>query len=103
MWYDDTGKKNYHPGIVSEEVIAVATIHRARKMAIGDVRKRLAEICDEVKYTGESVVVTKHSKPTSAIVPIEDYEFLQEITVRRALQELKKRGAVPLEDIDDNA
>ncbi|MHB9024870.1 MAG: type II toxin-antitoxin system Phd/YefM family antitoxin [Armatimonadota bacterium] len=80
----------------------MATLQRNNQMAIGEVRKQLADICDQVKYTGESVIITKHGKPATAIVPIEDYELLQEMVVRRALKEIRKRGVASLEEIDDD-
>lgn len=59
-----------------------------------ELRSRLQDTVDRVRYTGERVVIAKHGKPAAAIVSTEDLELLQHLedkadlkAVRAALKE----------------
>ncbi len=49
-------------------------------ISITEARTRLGELVDQVRYTGEGVLLTKNGKPAVAIVPMHVYE---EYTDRR--------------------
>ncbi len=44
-----------------------------------DVRRRLGEVLNEVRYGQQSVIVRRAGKPMAAIMPIEVYEALTSI------------------------
>jgi prevent-host-death family protein len=77
-----------------------------KKSEITEVRHNLAEIINQVAYGGERVVITRHGKQLVALVPIEDYELLEELEdridlakTRAALEEAKAQGTIPWEQV----
>jgi prevent-host-death family protein len=73
---------------------------------ITEVRHNLAEIINQVAYGGDRVVITRHGKQLVALVPIGDYELLEELEdridlekTRTALAEAKAQGTIPWEQV----
>jgi prevent-host-death family protein len=67
----------------------------------GTVRKDLSNVLNRVAYGGERLVITRHGKPSAAIVSVEDLELIRAIEDkidRRAIRKaLKKPDAIPWE------
>jgi prevent-host-death family protein len=54
---------------VSKKATRVATV--------AGLRARIADNIDAVRMNKERVVLTNHGKPVAALVPIEDYDYLE--------------------------
>ena len=50
----------------------------ARTIPVRELRSELAEILDQVADLREHVIVTRRGRPAAAIVPIDEYESLEE-------------------------
>ena len=51
----------------------------AKRVSARDARAHFAELTDEVRYTGEPVIVEKQGRPFVAVVSLEDLERLDHI------------------------
>ena len=78
------------------------TRHTAAKL-----RENFSEVINQVAYSKDRVVLTRHGKDLAAVVPIEDYRLLEkledEIDVReakKALEDVKKHGTVSWEEVE---
>jgi prevent-host-death family protein len=78
------------------------TRHTAAK-----ARENFAEVVNQVAYSKDRVVLTRHGKDFAAVVPIEDYLLLEKIEdeidvreARKALADVKKHGTVSQEQLD---
>jgi len=50
----------------------------AKTVPVRELRAELANLLDEVTERREHVIVTRHGRPAVAIVPIDEYEALEE-------------------------
>ena len=50
----------------------------AKTVPVRDLRAGLADLLDEVADRREHVIVTRRGRPAAAIVPIDEYEALEE-------------------------
>jgi antitoxin YefM len=50
----------------------------AKTVPIRDLRASLAEYLDEVVDRREHVIVTRHGRPAAALIPLDEYEGLEE-------------------------
>lgn len=50
----------------------------ARTVPVKELRAELADLLDEVADRREHVIVTRRGRPAAAIVPIDEYEGLEE-------------------------
>src|SRR5438093_13416672 len=50
----------------------------AKTIPVKELRADLAELLDQVADRREHVIVTRHGRPAAAIVPIDEYESLEE-------------------------
>lgn len=48
------------------------------QMALKDVKNRLSEVVDKVEREHDGVVLTKHGRPASVVVRLDDLESLEE-------------------------
>lgn len=75
-------------------------------------RTHLAELLDEVADRREHVTVTRHGRPAAVLVPVDEYESLEETAailsdedtlaaIRRGLDELADGDAVTLQQVRD--
>ena len=69
----------------------------ANEVSVVELRKGTADIINRATYKSERTVITKHSKPVAAVVPIEDAELLEALEdavdiqlAREALAEKKR-------------
>ncbi|MFC5804939.1 type II toxin-antitoxin system Phd/YefM family antitoxin [Streptomyces formicae] len=67
-------------------------------VSVRDARANLAKLLDQAQE-GEPTVITRGGTPVAAIVPIEEYNALEEaadeILARRALRTLAEEGDAP--------
>lgn len=78
------------------------TRHTAAKL-----RENFSDVINQVAYSKDRVVLTRHGKDFAAVVPIEDYRLLEEMEDRidireakKALADIKKNGTVTPEELD---
>ena len=78
----------------------------AESLEITEVRHNLAEVINQVAYGKERVLITRHGKQLVALVPVEDYQLLEDLEdridlekTRAALEEAKSQGTVPWEQV----
>lgn len=50
-----------------------------KSLGVTEVRNNFAEIVDEIRYLGSTVILIKSGKPAAAIIPITQYEKLLQL------------------------
>lgn len=82
----------------------------AKTVPVKELRSELAELLDQVADRREHVIVTRHGRPAAAIVPIDEYEGLEETAallsdsnslraIQRGLADLKAGRVSTLEEV----
>lgn len=82
----------------------------SRTVPVREFRTNLAELLDEVADRREHVIVTRHGRPAAVLVPVDEYEALEETAeilsdedtlaaIRRGLDDLAAGSLVPLEQV----
>ena len=82
----------------------------SKTVPVREFRTRLAELLDEVADRREHVTVTRRGRPAAVLVPIDEYEALEETAeilsdedtlaaLRRGLDDLAAGDVVPLEQV----
>lgn len=61
------------------------------KLTASIARQNFSDILNRAAYGGERIVVHRGKRPMAAVVPIEDFEFLEKIEDRIDLAEARKR------------
>ncbi len=68
------------------------------KLPTSQARSEFSELVNEVAFRGERIVLQRHGKDVAAIVPIADFELLEELEdridldlARKALKEKESR------------
>jgi prevent-host-death family protein len=61
------------------------------KLTASEARQNFSDILNRAAYGRERVVVHRGKKPVAAIMPIEDFEFLEELEDRIDVEEARKR------------
>jgi prevent-host-death family protein len=61
------------------------------KLTASVARQKFSDILNRAAYGRERVLVHRGKKPIAAIMPIEDYEFLESLEDRIDVEEAKKR------------
>jgi prevent-host-death family protein len=64
-------------------------------LASSEARQNFSDILNREAYGGERVIVHRGKKPVAAVVPIEDFEILEQIEDRVDLEEVRKRLKEP--------
>lgn len=49
------------------------------QISVTEARSHFAHIINKVGYKGERIILQKHDKKLAAIIPIEDFELLEEL------------------------
>jgi prevent-host-death family protein len=77
-----------------------------RTCAAGDARDHFSEVINQAAYGSKRIVLTRHGKNLAAVVPMSDFELLNELErlidveeARKVLAAAKKEGVKPLEDL----
>lgn len=82
----------------------------AKTVPVKELRAELADLLDQVADRREHVIVTRHGRPAAAIVPIDEYEGLEETAeilsdaaavraIQRGLADLKAGRVSTLDDV----
>ncbi len=71
-----------------------------------EARSEFAEILNRVAYRKERIILHRRGKNVAALVPLEDFTFLEQLEdridleeARAALDEAKKKGTIPWKKI----
>ena len=84
----------------------------SKTVPVREFRTRLAELLAEVADRREHVTVTRRGRPAAVLVPVDEYEALEETAeilsdedtlaaIRRGLDDLPARDDVPLAQVRD--
>ena len=82
----------------------------AKTIPVKELRADLAELLDQVADRREHVIVTRYGRPAAAIVPIDEYEGLEETAeilsdhvalkaIQRGLSDLKAGRVATLDEV----
>lgn len=82
----------------------------AKTVPVKELRADLADLLDQVVDRREHLIVTRHGRPAAAIVPIDEYDALEEtaeilsdnatlMAIERGKKELKNRKTVTLDSL----
>ena len=70
------------------------------EMSITAIRDNLADALNRVAYGKERVILTRRGKGVAAIIPMDEYEFIQRAEdradIRAARKALKEKGRITL-------
>jgi prevent-host-death family protein len=82
----------------------------AKSVPVRELRSELARLLDDVVDRREHVVVTRHGRPAAALIPIDEYEALEETAeilsdpdalaaIEAGLAELERGEIITLDDL----
>jgi antitoxin YefM len=82
----------------------------AKTVPVREFRRRLSELLDDVTDRRDHVVVTRNGRPAAALVPIDEYDALEETAeilsdretldaLEAGLDDLERGDTVSLEDL----
>jgi prevent-host-death family protein len=82
----------------------------AKTVPVRELRSRLAELLNEVDERREHVTVTRHGRPAAVLIPVAEYEALEETAeilsddatleaIRRGLDDLAHDDIVSLDAV----
>jgi prevent-host-death family protein len=63
----------------------------SNKLSASEARQNFSDILNRAAFGGERLLVHRGKKPIAAIMPVEDYEFLEELEDRIDIEEARKR------------
>ena len=61
------------------------------KLTASEARRNFSDILNRAAFGRERVIIHRGKKAVAAIIPIEDYNFLEELEDRVDVQEARKR------------
>jgi prevent-host-death family protein len=64
-------------------------MHMLKTISSSDLRSRIKQVLNEVRYSRSQYIVEKFGEPTAAIVSIEDFRLLQAAREQRAAASLQ--------------
>lgn len=82
----------------------------AKIVPVREFRLRLADLLDEVVHRREHVTITRHGRPEVVVIPVDEYEVLEETAeilsdndalaaIRRGLEDLAAGDYSSLDDV----
>jgi antitoxin YefM len=103
-----TGDRRARPFVYTEGY----TLGMSKTVPVREFRTHLAELLAEVADRREHVTVTRRGRPAAVLVPVDEYEALEETAeilsdedtlaaIRRGLDDLAAGDEVPLEQVRD--
>lgn len=86
------------------------TARVSKTVPVRELRSHLADLLDEVANRREHVTVTRRGRPAAVLIPVDEYEALEETAeilsddatlgaIRRGLDDLAQGDVVPLEQV----
>ena len=77
----------------------------AKRLSTSEARQQFAELINRTAYKGERFVVQRRKKPVAAVIPIEEFDFLEKmiearenaLDIRLARKARKEKGSIPLD------
>lgn len=77
---------------------------------VREFRSHLADLLDEVAQRREHVTITRHGRPEAVVIPVDEYEALEETAeilsdddtlaaIQRGLDDLAAGDLVPLDEV----
>ena len=81
-----------------------------KTVPVREFRSHLADLLDEVAERREHVTITRHGRPSAVVIPVDEYEALEETAeilsdestlaaIRRGLDDLAAGEVVPLAQV----
>lgn len=81
-----------------------------KTVPVREFRSHLADLLDEVAQRREHVTITRHGRPEAVVIPVGEYEALEETAeilsddntlaaIQRGLDELAAGDLLPLEEV----
>lgn len=81
-----------------------------KTVPVREFRSHLADLLDEVVDRREHVIITRHGRPSAVVIPINEYEALEEtaevlsdddtlVAIRRGLGDLAAGDEVTLDEV----
>lgn len=82
----------------------------AETVPVRQLRSHLAQFIDRVANLREHIVVTRHGRPAAVLIPVDEYEALEETAeilsdtealaaVQEGLMEVERGDSVPLDEL----
>jgi prevent-host-death family protein len=82
----------------------------SKTVPVREFRSHLADLLDEVADRREHVTITRHGRPSAVVIPLNEYEALEETAeilsdddtlaaIRRGLDDLAAGDQVPLDQV----
>ena len=79
----------------------------AKRLSTSAARQQFADLINRAAYRGERFVLQRRKKPVAAVIPIEEYDFLErmieerenEIDVRLARKARKEKSSIPWQQV----
>ena len=96
--------------VITPAYVIVYAGYMSKVVPVREFRSHLAELLDEVATRREHVTITRHGRPEAVVVPIDEYEALEETAeilsdddtleaIRRGLGELAAGDVATLEEL----
>lgn len=90
----------------------VYTLHMAKTVPVRELRSNLSSLLDDVSDRRDHVLVTRNGAPAAAIIPIDEYEALEETAeilsdsdalsaLEAGLGEIERGDTITLADLRD--
>ncbi|MDP8931076.1 MAG: type II toxin-antitoxin system Phd/YefM family antitoxin [Actinomycetota bacterium] len=85
----------------------------AKSVPVRELRSHLADLLDEVADRREHVTVTRRGRPAAVLIPVDEYEALEETAeilsddatldaIRQGLDDLAADDVVPLQQVRED-
>lgn len=79
----------------------------AKRLSTSAARQQFSDLINRTAYRGERFVLQRRRKPVAAVIPMEEYDFLERmieerenrIDVRLARKARKEKGRIPWEQV----
>jgi antitoxin YefM len=82
----------------------------SKTVPVREFRSRLAELLDAVAKRREHVTITRHGRPEAVVIPVDEYDALEETAeiladpetlsaIREGLDEIRAGEAVSLDEV----